>query len=119
MYTPRVGENTCMTLLSMSSYNSSVLALIHSLHRSKSDSSTTAEKQAFQTDLQLALNLNTFERNLNMEGKLERKEAALRGPRLHSLCVVLMSTFVQTVAFQIHANRRPVLCVALYWWSPL
>lgn len=56
--------------------------------------------------------------NLNMEGKLARTEAALRGLRLHSLCVVLMSTFVQTVAFQINANRRPVLCVALYRWSP-
>lgn len=54
-----------------------------------------------------------------MEGKLKRTEAALRGLQPRSLCVVLMSTFVQTVAFQIHANRRPVLCAALYRWSPL
>lgn len=63
--------------------------------------------------------LNIFGRNLNMEGKLERTEAALRGPWLHSVCVVLMSTFVQTVAFQIHANRRSVFCVALYRWPPV
>lgn len=48
-----------------------------------------------------------------------RTEVALQGPRLHSLCVVLMSTFVATVAFQIHANRRPVLCVACHQWLPL
>lgn len=58
MFTPRVGENNVYdSPLSKSSYNFSVLALIYSLHRSKSNSSTTAEKQAVQTDLQLALNL--------------------------------------------------------------
>lgn len=56
---------------------------------------------------------------LNIDGNLMRTEAALQGPRLHSLCVVLMSTFVATVAFQIHANRRPVLCVACHQWLPL
>ena len=63
--------------------------------------------------------LNTLGGNLNIEGNLRRTEAALWGPRLHSLCVVLMSTFVPTVAFQIHANRRPVLCVAHHRWLPL
>lgn len=54
-----------------------------------------------------------------MEGKPRRTEAALRGLRRRSLCVVLMSTFVQTVAFQIHVNRRPVLCASLHRQSPL
>lgn len=107
--------------------HSHLLELLHSslfgsllfLHSSKSNASSTAEKQAVQTDLQLALNFKYIWGNLNIEGNLERTEAALQGPLLHSLCVVLMSTFVPTVAFQIHANRRPVLCAARYRWSPL
>lgn len=77
------------------------------------------KKQFFQTDLQPALNFKSVWGNLNIEGNLMRTEAALQGPWLCSLCVVLMSTFVATVAFQIHANRRPVLCVARQRWSPL
>lgn len=122
MYTPRVGENTV--------YDSPVLSPRAPPtplswppstfpHGSESNSSGAAGKQAVQTDFQPALNFKCVWGNLNIEGNLERTEAALGGPRRLSLCVVLMSTFVPTVAFQIHANRRPVLCVALYRWSPL
>lgn len=115
MYTPRVGENTVYDspLLSPTAPSThfcwlSAQQLIHHCWKTACSNSFAA-----------GLELKYFWEHLNMEGKLKRTEAALRGQWLYSLCVVLMSTFVQTVAFQNHANRRPVLCVALYWWSPL
>lgn len=46
----------------------------------KSNSTSVAEKQLFQIDLQPALNFQSVWGNLNIEGNLKRTEAALRGP---------------------------------------
>lgn len=115
MYTPKVGENTVYNSppFSKNSSNSSLLALVHSLfHSSRRNSLTTAEKTVCSKRIAAGLELKYVWLNLNMEGKLKRTEAAL------PLCCA-NEHLVKTVAFQIHVNRRPVLCVALYWWSPL
>lgn len=59
MYTPRGGENTAHTAVHsrlLELFHSSPFASVLLLNSSKSSSSSTAEKQAVQTDLQLALN---------------------------------------------------------------
>lgn len=68
--------------------------------------------------VRLALNLNVLW-NLNKEGELKRTKRPLRGAQPQPLSVVLMRDVVASVAFPIHANRRPVLCAALSRWSPL
>lgn len=104
MLTPRVSEDIVDHPLQNSS-NSLLLVPVHF--------------QPLKKTYSLPWTLNTFEGDLNIEANLERTEAALRELRWCSLCVVLMSSFVPTVAFQIHANRRSVFCVALYWRSLL
>lgn len=110
----RGGENTART-----DVHSRLLELLHFSPFASALHPAQLKNRLFKQICSWPWTLNTFGQNLNIEGNLERTEAALRGPLLHSLCVVLMSTFVPTVAFQIHANRRPVLCAARYRWSPL
>lgn len=108
----------CVTPLSCLLYGFSNFSLKASIHL-KSLSQHRWKNSLFKQTRSRPWTLNTFGRSLNMEGNLMRTETALRRPWLHSLYVVLMSTSVATVAVQIHANRKPVLCVARHRWLPL
>lgn len=120
MYTPRVGEKTVCDspLPSPTAPAAPFYRLSTTLYTAPKATNPPPLKNC-SNRFAAGLELKYIWGHLNMEGKLKRTEATLRGRQLHSLCVVLMSTFVQTVAFQTHANRRPVLYVALYQWSPL
>lgn len=105
MYTPRVGEN--------SKYDSPLLSprdrpaplcLLSSTEGNEFNAAFNKKKKEKKklgrsNRLCHSLELKYVGGNLNIERKRERTEGGLRGPRLLSLCVVLMSTFVQTVAF--------------------
>lgn len=63
----------------------------------------------FKTAFASGLELEYVGGDLNIEGELRRTERGLHGPQPQPLCNVLMRVFVASVAFQIHANRSPVL----------